>query len=534
MLNIESLKSNPLLEFCEVRKFYGSMPANDGLSFKIEPGKIHAIIGENGAGKTTAMKILFGLETPTSGDILFKGSRRPWNNARGALACGIGMVHQHFMLSGRHTALDNVILGLEQAVGHFGKNRTWRSVFLAMSAIDRHSAQKKLEFIATKVGFKIPWDLPVDTLPVGTQQQLEIMKLLYAEVDTMIFDEPTAVLSPHEKETFLNLLMALREEGKTIVVITHKLQEVKLIADVVTVFRRGKSVATRSNAELNIQEMADLMVGRSVSLGELPRSDKPMGKTLLSIKNLNVSNRQGRTLLRNVDLGVSAGQVVGIAGVDGSGQRELWDFICGPKDFLTSHKLHSGEYEILGRVGLGKSRGDLRKQSMAIIPADRLRDAVLLTQDLLENDLLGHDHDFFIMKTPIGAWIDRKAARHRLNPVLSRFDVRPLDASAKIGDLSGGNQQKFVIGREFSRFPSVIFCAEPTRGVDVGSVELIHREILKYRDEGAGILLISSQLEELMALSDHIYVMFEGTIVKKFSRGSFSESAIGRAMGGGG
>ena len=534
MLNVESSKSNPLLEFCEVRKVYGSMAANDGLSFKIEPGKIHAIIGENGAGKTTAMKILFGLEKPTSGDILFKGSPRPWDNARGALAYGIGMVHQHFMLSGRHTALDNVILGMEHAVGLSEGKRKGRSPFVAMSTIDRHSAQKKLEFIAAKVGFKIPWDSSVDRLPVGTQQQLEIMKLLYAEVDTMIFDEPTAVLSPHEKDSFLNLLLALRDEGKTIVVITHKLQEVKRIADVVTVFRRGKSVTTRDNSELSIQEMADLMVGRSVSLGELPRSDKPMGKELLSIKNLVVSNGQGRAMLRHVEIGVSVGQVVGIAGVEGSGQRELWDFICGPKDFLKSHRIHAGEYSILGANGLDKSRGDLRRQSMAIIPADRLRDAVLVTQDLLENDLLGHDHDFFIFKTPLGAWIDRKAASQRLKPVLSRFDVRPPEISARIGDLSGGNQQKFVIGREFSRSPSVILCAEPTRGVDVGSIELIHREILKHRDEGAGILLISSQLEELMALSDQICVMFEGAIVQIFSRENFSESAIGRAMGGGG
>jgi simple sugar transport system ATP-binding protein len=259
-----------------------------------------------------------------------------------------------------------------------------------------------------------------------------------------------------------------------------------------------------------------------------------MGKELLSIKNLSVSNGQGRALLRNVEIGVSVGQIVGIAGVEGSGQRELWDFICGPKDFSKSHRIHSGEYSILGASGLDNSRGDLRRQSMAIIPADRLRDAVLVTQDLLENDLLGHDHDFFIFKTPLGAWIDRKAASQRLKPVLSRFDVRPPEISTRMEDLSGGNQQKFVIGREFSRSPSVILCAEPTRGVDVGSIELIHREILKHRDEGAGILLISSQLEELMALSDQICVMFEGAIVQSFSRENFSESAIGRAMGGGG
>ena len=532
MLNLASEQSNTLLEFSGVRKLYGATIANDDLSFAVQQGSIHAIIGENGAGKTTAMKILFGLEEPTSGNILFKGKPRPWTNARGALACGIGMVHQHFMLSGRHTALDNVILGQEQLGGAKHQNGTYRRRVLSLSTIDRVAARNKLEALAIKVGFKIPWDQAVDDIPVGMQQQLEIMKLLYAEVDTMIFDEPTAVLSPMEKEKFLDLLLVLRDEGKTIVVITHKLQEVKKIADVVTVFRRGKSITTRRNSELTIQEMADLMVGRTVSLGELSRAQLTPGDSLLSLSNFCVSRRQGQVLLKDVDLSIGSGEVVGIAGVEGSGQKEIWDFICGPKDYLARNRVISGGCKILGQSGLNYTRGDMRNQAVAIIPSDRLRDAVLGAEDLLENDLLGHDHDFFTWRTPLGRLIDRNAARRRLEPVLKDFDVRPRDLSTKIEMMSGGNQQKFVVGREFSRRPRLILCAEPTRGVDVGSIELIHREILKYRDQGAGVLLISSQIEELMALADRMLVIFEGTIVQTFERGSFSERAIGQAIGG--
>jgi len=425
MSNLENEQSRTLLEFSRVRKLYGPTIANDDLSFAVRQGSIHAIIGENGAGKTTAMKILFGLEKPTSGQILFNGKPRPWTDARGALYCGIGMVHQHFMLSGRHTALDNVILGQENLGGAKRKTGERRWQVLGLSSIDRQAARNKLESLAQSVGFKIPWEKLVEEIPVGVQQQLEIMKLLYAGVDTMIFDEPTAVLSPLEKEKFLELLLGLRAEGKTIVVITHKLQEVKKIADVVTVFRRGKSIATRNNSELTIQDMADLMVGRAVSLGELPRANKMYGESLLSLSNFSASVLGGHRLLRDIEFSISSGQIVGIAGVEGSGQKDIWDYICGPRDYVTNKKIVSGDFKIFGKSGLNYTRGDVRKQPVAIIPADRLKDAVLASQNLLENDLLGHDHDFFTAKSPFGRWIDRAAALRQLEPVLKDFDVRP-------------------------------------------------------------------------------------------------------------
>jgi simple sugar transport system ATP-binding protein len=274
------------------------------------------------------------------------------------------------------------------------------------------------------------------------------------------------------------------------------------------------------------------MVGRKVSMGELPRAQEMNGESLLSLSSFSAASVGGHRLLRDVELSISSGEIVGIAGVEGSGQKEIWDYICGPKDYVANKKIVSGDFKIFGKSGLNYSRGDVRKQPVAIVPADRLKNAVMASQNLLENDLLGHDQDFFTAKSPFGRWIDRTAALRRLGPVLKDFDVRPPSPWSKIEGMSGGNQQKFVIGREFSRQPRLIFCAEPTRGVDVGSIERIHLEILKYRDQGAGVLLISSQLEELMALSDRILVMFEGAIIQIFGRGSFSESEIGRAIGG--
>lgn len=524
--------SSPLIEFCDVRKIYGRFAANDGLSFKINCGEIHAIIGENGAGKTTAMKLLFGEEALTSGNILFKGVKRPWSNPRGALTHGVGMVHQHFMLSPAHTALENVVLGREFSFHDSGALGWVRSFFSRLIPMNLRATQAALDELAREIDFKIPWNDLVAKLPVGVQQQLEIMKLLYSGADVMIFDEPTAVLSPIERDKFLELLIRLREMGRTIILITHKLQEVKQVADVITVLRRGKFVASHQSQELSVQSMADLMVGRAVALGDLPRSENTSGSEKLVITGLTSINRQNRTILKDIDVSIRAGEIIGIAGVDGSGQKELWDYVCGPVEYGENHNAQVGRFEVLGDSAINCTRAEIRRKSIGVIPPDRLRDAIISENDLIENDLLGHDYEFRSVATPLGFWLDRKKAARRLQSVIKVYDVRPAELLGNINNLSGGNQQKFVICREFSRSPSLIFCAEPTRGVDVGSVELIHREILRHRDQGAGILLISSQLEELMALSDHIHVMFDGAVISRFVRGQFSEKAIGRAMGG--
>ncbi len=521
--------SSSLIEFSHVTKAYGALLANEDLCFRVSKGELHAIIGENGAGKSTSMKLLFGLESVTSGEIRFKGAPKKWNSPRGAMDAGLGMVHQHFMLSPVHTALDNVILGRE-----FGHSKAKATRLLpSLGLIDRVTIRRDLESLSKSAGFNIPWDEKVENMPVGLQQQLEIAKLLYAGVDVMILDEPTAVLSPDETETFLQMMKNLNQQGRTIIIITHKLKEVKSIADHITVFRRGKSVASVPKQDVSIQDMADLMVGRHVNLGEIKRSANTPGESLLTVESLTLGRAGTKNKLSDISISVKEGQIVGLAGVEGSGQTDLFNTILDPRRFS---KMTDGRQviNILGRDGDTLTASDIRRLPIGVVPADRLREAVLPDESLLENDLLGHDHEFASWAVLGGQWLDRRSAKGRLLNELKTFDVRPSDPDAKLGGFSGGNQQKFVMARELSRNPKLILCAQPTRGVDVGSIEQIHGELIARRDAGAGVLLISSQLDELMALSDIIHVMFEGRIVASFKRGEFDEGKIGVAMGGGG
>jgi simple sugar transport system ATP-binding protein len=533
MTGSQRLSEQPIIEFKNVTKRYGDILANDNLTFRVAKGEIHAIIGENGAGKTTAMKLLFGLEKATSGQILFNDLPKPWSGPKGALAHGVGMVHQHFMLSQSHSALDNVLLGNEfgrsskVAPGHGG------GFFSGLRVLDRDAAIRSLSALSDDLGFTIPWGRLVSDLPVGTQQQLEIIKLVWAGADVMIFDEPTAVLSPLETEKFLKLLKQLAGLGKTIIVITHKLKEVKHVADTVTIFRRGRSIETCGISKLTIQDMADRMVGRQVASGDLPRGEVESSKVVLQIENLSARSRSNLKLLENVNLKVNSHEIVGLAGVEGSGQLELVNFICGPREYRKKNQIDSGLFNLFQRDAGEMSRAEFRRKSVAIIPSDRLLEGILPSENLLENDILGHDYEFTGASFPTNLFLRRSEAKSMLASRLQEFDVRPSDPDRAIGSFSGGNQQKFVMARELTRRPKLIICGEPTRGVDVGSIERIHREILKYRDQGAAILLISSQLDELMALSDRICVMFQKCIVAEYKRGEFSESIIGRAMGGG-
>jgi ABC-type uncharacterized transport system ATPase subunit len=512
-----------LIEFRDVSKIYGTLAANKKLSLKIRKASIHAIIGENGAGKTTAMKLLFGLESPTEGAIDYRGAPRTWRDPRGAMAAGLGMVHQHFMLSPVHSALDNVILGREVKSG---------SVFRRFFApIDRATLRRELQELAIQVGFNIPWDQPAGELAVGVQQQLEIIKLLHAGVDVMIFDEPTAVLSPEETEKFLKMIRQLSQLGKTVIIITHKLREVSAVADHVTVLRKGESVASLPAAGLTIQAMADLMVGRHVRLGALGRSEALPGEEILSLEHVTLAGRSGPERLSDVCLSVRCGEIIGIAGVEGSGQSELLQVIMSPAGTLAGSK-PKGMVRLFGADASGFGVADVRALGVAMVPADRLREAVISEETLLENDLLGHDHEFAKGPRGLKIFVNRTVAQVRLREEIAAFDVRPADPEAILGSLSGGNQQKFVMARELSRNPRLILVAQPTRGVDVGSIEQIHTEILRRRDQGAGVLVVSSQLDELMALSDRIVVMFQGRIAATLTRGEFNEGRIGVAMGG--
>jgi simple sugar transport system ATP-binding protein len=522
-----------IIEFKNVTKRYGDVLANDNLCFRVVKGEIHAIVGENGAGKTTAMKLLFGLEKPTNGEILFNGLPKPWSGPKGALDHRVGMVHQHFMLSLSHSALDNVLLGNEFRSNSDNTHRHERGPLPGLGVIDRAAATQGLEALCEELGFAIPWSCLVSDLPVGVQQQLEIIKLVWAGADIMIFDEPTAVLSPLETEKFLDLLRKLAGRGKTIIVITHKLKEVKHMADRVTIMRRGRSIETRDVSDTTVQDMADRMVGRHVVSEHLPRGSFASNEMVIQIEKLSARSRASMKLLDNINLSVNSHEVVGLAGVEGSGQLELVNLLCGPLEYRRKNHIDSGWLKLFQKDAGGMSAAAFRRSPVAIIPSDRLSEAVLLQENLVENDILGHDHEFAALSFPANLILRRSEARSKLPPRLEEFDVRPCDPDRAIKSFSGGNQQKFVMARELTRRPKLIICGEPTRGVDVGSIERIHREILKFRDEGAAILLISSQLDELMSLSDRIYVMFQKSIVAEFKRGDFSENSIGRAMGGG-
>lgn len=524
--------ATPLIEFKHVTKTFGATVANDNLSLSISEGTIHALVGENGAGKSTAMKLLFGTEDPTSGEILIRGERRPWRSPRGALAHGVGMVHQHFMLSSPHSALENVILGREVTppVGFLR----------ALWPIQRAKLKSKLTILAAESGFTIPWNTQVSDLSVGLQQQLEILKLMYAGVKVMIFDEPTAVLTPEETNRFLGMLLRLKAQGKTIILITHKLKEVRSVADRVSILRRGTCVAEDSMRVLNIQKIADLMVGRHVQLGDSEHMEIEPGRPIMRMSHVSLKDKAGKLKLRDVSLAVHEGQVIGIAGVEGSGQAEIVQIISDPSSVFFGKDTADGNIQLFGQDAKEWTNEDVRMSSFGIVPSDRLQEAVLVEETLLENDLLGHDNEF--VREPEVRFlsglrnalrrIDRGMVVKKLNAAMEDFDVRPRDPSASMSDLSGGNQQKFVMARELSRNPRLIVASHPTRGVDIGSIEQIHRNLLKRREDGAGVLLVSSQLDELMALSDVIVVMFEGAIKAIFTREQFDEGQIGVAMGG--
>ena len=512
------------IELRDLAKAYGSCVANAGVSLKVEAGTIHGIIGENGAGKSTAMKMLYGMTHPDSGEIIVNGQARHWRGPRDAIAAGIGMVHQHFMLAGPHTALDNIILGAEPKKG--------LGIF---SQVDRTQARKDLQKISEQYGLKVDLDAPVETLSVGVQQRIEILKLLYRHAQILILDEPTAVLTPQETTELLDNMKKLKAEGKTILIITHKLTEVMSFTDNVTVFRAGRVSGETSTSKTNPEELAQLMVGRKVllSLSHEKREVKAayaQAKPVLEIKDLTLVD-QDRKILDQISLKVRPGEVVGIAGVEGNGQTELIQAILHPtrKECRTS-----GQVALLDQDVSECKTSQIRDLGLGLIPQDRHHEGLMLNQTVEDNFLFGlHRSKEFSVRRLGAKWIKRSVLKNRAAKALKDYDVRParLDIMAK--GLSGGNQQKLIIAREFERNPKVLIAAQPTRGVDVGAIESIHQRILQARDSGVGVLLISSELEEVLSLSDRVLVIYEGKITAEFSRDQANEREIGFCMGGG-
>jgi simple sugar transport system ATP-binding protein len=504
--------ATPAVELRGLTKRFGSVVANDHIDLKIQPGTIHGIVGENGAGKSTAMKMLYGLFPPDSGEILVAGQSRRWASPSDAIAAGIGMVHQHFMLAGPVSALDNILLGAEPT--RFG-------------IIDRGSARAKLEEIANQYHLAVDWDCPIEQLPVGIQQRVEILKLLFREARILILDEPTSVLTPQETAGLFENLRRLRSEGKTVLIITHKLNEVMALTDRVTVFRAGKVTGEMATAETTVEDLATRMVGRKVVLRIDVAPAHTREENALEIRGLSLAGLTGRRhALSNINLSVRCGEIVGVAGVEGNGQSELIQSILHPREL---GRRGGGTITILGRDVTSWEAGAVRELGVGLIPEDRQLEGLLPDLSVAENFLLGLQgrsefNSYGFLRVGI---IRQTAARE-----LDAYEVQPprLDLAAR--NLSGGNQQKLIAAREFYRRPRLLIAAQPTRGVDVGGIEFLHRRIVRARDEVAGVLLISSELDEILALSDRILVLFNGRIVAEFKRGEATEAELGLKMGG--
>lgn len=503
------------IEFRNVSKSFGSVHANAGVTFSVARGTIHGLIGENGAGKSTAMKLLYGMYPYDSGEIRLRGKKVEWHSAMDAIRAGVGMVHQHFMLAEPNTALDNIIVGVESVSKH------WKWLPRFAQPIDRKAARVRIEALMTQYGLHVDLDATVESLPVGVQQRLEILKLLYRDAEILILDEPTAVLTPQETEDLFKQLKRLKEEGKTILIITHKLKEVLAVTDQVTVMRAGKVTGNVKTSETDVHALAEMMVGRSVML-QVEKTPPTPGESVLKLKNFTCEALG----LKNLSLDLRAGEILGIAGVEGNGQSELLDVLLHPNE---AH-WNAGEIEFLGQSTHSMNCYQLRSQGVGIISEDRHQQAVLLEENLEENYLLGfHRAAPFCKKGKL----NRDILRKEVEEALEAFDVRPRDPSALMESLSGGNQQKLVIAREMRRPLKLLVAAQPTRGVDVGAIEAIHKRIVAASRSGTAVLLVSSELDEVMSLSDRILVMFEGEFAAEFSQSQVTERALGVAMGGG-
>lgn len=514
------LENETLIEFKNIKKSFGSCVANRNINFKVKKGSIHGIIGENGAGKSTAMKILYGLHLADEGEILYRGQSLLLKSPRSAMAHGIGMVHQHFVLAEPETVLDNIILGLDTSV---------------LGILPRPQHLQKLREVSASFGLDVNPEALIEDLSVGEQQRVEILKLLYRNCDVLILDEPTAVLTPQEIESFFSQLRLLKAQGKTILLISHKLKEILSVTDQVTVFRAGQVVANRKTADTNATELAQDMIGRLlVSNQNFARTKSDDKNPVLNVKGLSLDRKEGA--LSNLSLHVNKSEILGIAGVEGNGQSQLLEALC-----FYSHLRHQlrGQIQLLNEDAFTNGRvnadfPEFRKKGVGLLPENRLEQAVLLDSSLSENLSLGHQS---LPEFSRGFWIRKNNRNQICKDLLEKFDVRPRNVHSVVRNLSGGNQQKFVVGRELRCEPQLLIAAHPTRGVDVGAIEFIHQQLLQARNKGCGILLVSSELEELMTLSDRIVVFLRGRIVAEFSRAEFLDSAaekkIGLAMNGG-
>jgi len=481
-----------MLELRDITKRFGDVLANDRVNIVVKPGTIHAIVGENGAGKSTAMRIAYGFYTPDSGEIVVDGQVRDIRSPHDAIALGIGMVHQHFMLVETMTVAENIVLGAEPGTAF---------------ALDLKSAAAQIRQLSEEFKLAVNPNEPVEHLSVGQQQRVELLKALYRHARLLILDEPTAVLTPLEVEEFFGILRRMREQGKTVIIITHKLSEVLAISDEVTVMRDGKVVGRVQTKDTNAAELARMMVGREVLL----RVEKPephVGDAALEVRNLSVLTATGAKRVDDITFQVRSGEIVGIAGVEGNGQTELIEALAG----LVEPAQITGAILAGGRNINNLGARVRRELGIAHIPEDRHRRGLLLEFSLAENSILGVHYRPPITAHAGNIFLDENAIQRRATEIIEGFDVRPRNAALPARALSGGNQQKLIIGREYHVNPKVLLVSQPTRGVDIGAIEFIHRQLVGLRDQGCAILLVSAELEEVTSLSDRLLIIHDGRI----------------------
>ena len=498
------------IELRGICKRFGPVQANQDIDLDIRAGEVLGLLGENGAGKSTLMNILSGLYSPDSGEIRIDGTAADFTGPGDSIAAGIGMVHQHFMLVPVFSVVENVILGVEPTTG--------------ADYLDLDDARAQVQAINNDYGMQVPTDARIETLPVGIQQRVEILKVLFRSADVLILDEPTAVLTPQEVEEFFTIVRSLRDAGKAIVFITHKLHEILEIADRVSVLRQGRVVGTGQPDSFSEADLAELMVGRPVSFS-VERSAARTGDSVLRLNDVTLVDRTQEPSLAAIDMTVREGEVVGIAGVQGNGQTELVEVITG---LATAS---SGSIEFSGADITRASVRARHSLGIAHIPEDRHKSGMVGAFTVAENIVLNSYYDSSVTN---GVQIDWQRVRHRAARACVNYDVRTPSVQLAAGSLSGGNQQKMVVARELEREVKLIVASQPTRGVDVGSIEYIHKQLIACRDRGNAVLIISSELDEILDLSDRIYVMFEGRIAAEFDNSdrNADRGAIGLAMAG--
>ncbi|MFN2483621.1 MAG: ABC transporter ATP-binding protein [Candidatus Limnocylindria bacterium] len=499
----------PALEMRGITKRYPGVLANDAISLDVRPGEIHALLGENGAGKTTLMNILYGLAEPDAGEILLDGQPVRIAGPSDAISRGISMVHQHFMLIPVLTVAENILLGEETMSG---------AIF-----VDRREARSRIRELGRRFGFEIDPDARVGSLSVGWQQRVEILKALYREARILVLDEPTAVLTPQETREIFAVLRRLADEGHSIIFISHKLYEVLEIADRITVIRRGRVVGSRRPADTDEDDLAELMVGRAVQL-TVDRGESKPGDPVLAVTQLHVKDDRGHETVRGASFEVRAGEILGIAGVAGNGQDELVEAITGLR------RPSAGRVALGGRDITGASPRSVCEAGLAYVPGDRQRFGLVLSFPLDDNMCLT---TYYRAPFSRGLVRDHDAIRDWADARIREYDIRTPSAAVAAGNLSGGNQQKAIVAREFGRNPRALVLDQPTRGLDVGSIEFIHREAIARRDAGAAILLVSAELDEVLEISDRIGVMYRGELVSFVDARTADRDEIGFLMAAG-